>query len=67
MIERLRDAIPPIHNPIYEAADQADWLDEDDMVLGYSAGGQAWAYPVKILNFHEIVNDFLAGEAFLIA
>jgi hypothetical protein len=67
LIKRLRDAIPPIHNPVYETANQADWLDDDDMVLGYRAGGQAWAYPVKILNFHEIVNDFLVREPVLIS
>jgi hypothetical protein len=67
LIERLRDAIPPIHNPVYETADQAEWLGEDDIVLGYTAGGQAWAYPVKILNFHEIVNDVLEGEPVLIS
>ena len=67
LIERLRDAIPPIHNPVYETADQAEWLGEDDIVLGYTAGGQAWAYPVKILNFHEIVNDVIDGEPVLIS
>jgi hypothetical protein len=67
LIERLRDAIPPIHNPIYETAERAAWLNENDMVLGYSAGGQAWAYPVKILNFHEIVNDTLNEEPVLIS
>jgi hypothetical protein len=67
LIERLRDAIPPIHNPVYETADQAAWLDDDDIVLGYTAGAQAWAYPVKILNFHEIVNEVLAGQPVLIS
>lgn len=67
LIERLRDAIPPIHNPLYENAEQATWLDDEDIVLGYTAGDQAWAYPVKILNFHEIVNDNLAGQPVLIS
>jgi hypothetical protein len=67
LILSLRDAIPPIHNPVYESAAEAAWLNDGDMVLGYSAGDQAWAYPVKILNFHEIVNDYLAGEPFLIS
>ncbi len=67
MITRLQDAIPPIHHPVYESAEQASWLSDDDMVLGYSSGEQAWAYPVKILSFHEIVNDYLAGEPILIS
>lgn len=67
LIERLRDAIPPIHAPRYETAAEATWLSPKDIVLGYAAGGQAWAYPVRILNFHEIVNDTLAAEPVLIS
>ncbi len=67
LISSLVDRIPPIHDPKYEAAAQATWLDEEDVILGYSSGGQAWAYPVRILNFHEIVNDDLAGEPLLIS
>jgi hypothetical protein len=67
LIEELRDAIPPIHDPQYEAAAEANWLRAEDQVLGYVAGDQAWAFPVRILNFHEIVNDVLAGEPVLIS
>ncbi len=68
LIRRLRDAIPPLNHPRYEPADAAEaWLRPDDLVLGYAAGGGAWAYPVRILNFHEIVNDTLAGEPVLIS
>ncbi len=37
------------------------------MILGYVLNEQAWAYPVRILNLHEIVNDELAGEPVLIS
>ena len=67
LIERLRDAIPPIHNPKYQAAEAADWLGPKDVILGYVVGEEAWAYPVRILNLHEIVNDGLAGEPVLIS
>jgi hypothetical protein len=67
LIERLRDAIPPIHIPRYQPAAEATWLDVNDMVIGYAAGSQAWAYPIRILNFHEIVNDTLEGEPILIS
>ncbi len=66
LIVQLRDAIPPIHQPKYESASDATWLTEDDIVIGYVADEHAWAYPVRILNFHEIVNDVLAGEPVLI-
>ena len=67
LIERLRDAIPPIHNPKYEPASEAQWLRDDDTVIGYAAGDEAWAYPVRILNYHEIVNERLGGEDVLIS
>ena len=67
LIRRLQDAIPPIHKPKYQSVAEASWLHDEDMVIGYTAGGQAWAYPIRILNFHEIVNDTLAGEEVLIS
>jgi hypothetical protein len=69
LIERLRDAIPPIAEPRYEdAAAAAGWLGPDDLVLGYvTASGRAYAYPVRILNFHEIVNEQLDGVPLLIS
>jgi len=64
---RLLDAIPPIDRPVYGDASVGDWLAPDDLVLGYVAGGQAYAYPFKILNYHEIVNDDLDGVPVLIS
>ncbi|MFA9565117.1 MAG: DUF3179 domain-containing (seleno)protein, partial [Acidimicrobiales bacterium] len=64
---RLLDAIPPIDAPTYGDATSGDWLEPDDLVLGYEAGGQPYAYPFKILNFHEVVNDRLDGLPVLIS
>lgn len=67
-VERLFDAIRPIDTPNYESVADADWLDGDDIVLGYEdPTGGAWAFPVKILNSHEIVNDELGGQPVLIS
>ncbi|MCP4360153.1 MAG: DUF3179 domain-containing protein [Chloroflexi bacterium] len=63
LIQSLRDAIPPIYNPVFEEANQADnWLREDDLVLGYADGNAAYAYPIRILNFHEIVSHEVNGR-----
>ena len=67
LIEELRDAIPPLNNPRYETAAEATWLDDGDVIMGYADAGQAWAYPTRIMNFHEIVNDTLAGKPILIS
>ena len=63
----LLDAIPPIDRPVYGDSNAGDWLEPTDLVLGYVAGGQAYAYPFKILNFHEIVNDEIDGIPVLIS
>ncbi len=66
---RLFDVIAPIDAPAYESASAASgWLTEDDLIVGYlDPQGQAWAYPVRILNSREIVNDELGGQAVLIS
>jgi Protein of unknown function (DUF3179) len=52
-----RDGIPAINDPKFESASEASWLRDKDRVLALVIGGQARAYPVRILNWHEIVND----------
>ncbi|MEO1203631.1 MAG: DUF3179 domain-containing protein, partial [Pseudomonadota bacterium] len=57
-----RDAIPALSWPDMVAADDAGFLSADDRVLGLVLDGRARAYPVRILNYHEIVNDIVAGR-----
>ena len=64
---RLLDAIPPIDRPVYGDASEGEWLDPDDLVLGYVSSGDGYAYPIKILNAHEIVNDEIDGVPVLIS
>ena len=54
-----RDGIPSIDSPLFVAASEATFLGPDDRVLGVTQGPKSKAYPVKILNRHEIVNDWL--------
>jgi len=62
LIDRLRDAIKPVYSAHYDDASAADWLAPNDLILGYvSERGQAYAYPIKFLNFHELVNDVIDG------
>ncbi len=65
LILRLRDAIPPIYNPQFEPGENAAWLSKKDLVLGYSQGDVAVAYPIKILNWHEIVSHEIDGVPIL--
>lgn len=58
----LPDGIPDIRNPIMLAADEADFLESDERVFGVSVNGDARAYPLRIANAHEMVNDVVGGE-----
>ncbi len=63
----LRDRIPPIERPRYVLPEDDELLDDDDLILGFvAADGQPYAYPIAIMNFHEIINDELGGEPVLI-
>ncbi|MEQ1803314.1 MAG: DUF3179 domain-containing protein [Gammaproteobacteria bacterium] len=52
-----RDGIPALLNPDFVTARKATFLGADDRVIGLQLGGVAKAYPIRILNYHEIVND----------
>lgn len=52
-----RDGIPAIDRPRFLPASAAGDLKPEDRVLGLRLNGQARAYPIAILNWHEIVND----------
>ena len=62
----LRDAIIPVDLPVYGTADALPWLEDEDLILGYESGDETFAYPINILNFHEIVNDNIGGVPVLI-
>ena len=58
-----RDGIPPIDKPKFVSQESADeWLADNEPVLVVELGGQARAYPIQILMWHEVVNDELAGR-----
>jgi len=61
-----RDGIPALDAPKFVPAAHADYLKADDRVLGVKLGGQAKAYPVAVLNWHEIVNDRTGGQRFVV-
>ena len=66
LILRLRDAIAPIYQPAYGDPDDIPWLRSSDLVMGYVSGSTASAYPIKVLNFHELVNDVIDDVPVLI-
>jgi hypothetical protein len=57
-----RDCIPSIDAPKFVAATDATHVADDDVVIAISYGGDHRAYPARILDHHEIVNDTIAGD-----
>ncbi len=57
-----RDGIPALVDPRFERVSEVDWLESDDRLLALEQGGTAKAYPIRILNWHEIVNDQVGGR-----
>lgn len=57
-----RDGIPPIDAPRFVSlAAAAEWLAPQEPVIALIVEGEARAYPLQILTWHEIVNDEVGG------
>lgn len=52
-----KDGIPSIDNTNFTSAGLASNLNDDDLLIGTIANGSPKAYPHKILDWHEIIND----------
>ena len=61
------DGIPDIRDPLILTAQEADYLEPDDRVFGVSINGEHRAYPLRVTNPHEMVNDVLGGEPIALA
>ncbi|MDT8283342.1 MAG: DUF3179 domain-containing protein [Gammaproteobacteria bacterium] len=61
-----KDGIPSIDKPEFLEPRDADFIKDDDRVLGITIAGISRAYPIKILNWHEIVNDSIGDVFFTI-
>jgi hypothetical protein len=56
-----KDGIPAIDQPVFVGIEQARDLLSRDPVIGLTINGESKAYPLRILTWHEIVNDTLGG------
>ena len=62
-----RDQIPPIHAPLYIDAIDDTELGPLEPVLSIVINGDARAYPLRILLWHEIVNEVVGGVPILVS
>ena len=56
-----KDGIPAIDEPRFVSVEEAGFLEPREPVIALDVGGDARAYPIQILIWHEIANDVVAG------
>ena len=62
-----KDGIPSIDHPKFVSPEEADeWIKDDELVLAFTYKGETRVYPLQIMVWHEIVNDFIAGYPALV-
>jgi hypothetical protein len=62
-----KDGIPALDQPGFVEASKTTFWKDDDRVFGIFLGGEAKAYPHRILDAHEMANDVLGGRAVSLA
>ncbi|MGL6260301.1 DUF3179 domain-containing protein [Vibrio sp. WXL210] len=62
-----KDGIPALLEPKFQAGTSANFLSDSDIVLGIHLDGVSKAYPIAILNWHEIVNDRIGDRDFIVS
>ncbi len=62
-----KDGIPSIDDPKFVSVAEADeWIKDDELVLVMDYEGKSRVYPLQILVWHEIVNDWFGEVPVLI-
>ncbi|MEL6233330.1 MAG: DUF3179 domain-containing (seleno)protein [Pseudomonadota bacterium] len=56
------NCIPAADNPPVSSAEEATWLKDSDIVFGIEVNGAYRAYPRRIMEVREMVNDTLGGR-----
>ena len=66
-----KDGIPALTEPKFIPAAEAHWLRDDDDIIGFAVktdrGVEARAYPLRIMSWHESVNDRIGGKPYLVS
>jgi Protein of unknown function (DUF3179) len=57
----IKDGIPALTNPELIAADKASYITPGELVFGVEINGDARAYPLRMLDWHEMFNDVVGG------
>jgi len=56
------DEIPTLINPDTISAGEEQYLGDGELVFGAAVNGEYRAYPLRIMDWHELLNDEIGGE-----
>lgn len=56
-----KDGIPALTNPDFIDANEATFLTDTESVFGVEINGDVRAYPYRIMDWHEMLNDVIGG------
>ncbi|WP_462252653.1 DUF3179 domain-containing protein [Ekhidna sp.] len=57
----IQDGIPPLRSPEMISAQEATYLEDDNIIFGIEVNGDFRAYPKRILAWHEMFVDEVGG------
>ena len=57
----VKDGIPALTNPTLLTREEATYMEPENLVFGVNINGDARAYPLRILDWHEMFNDVVGG------
>lgn len=57
----VKDGIPALTNPKHLEAEEAAYITDEELVFGVEINGDARAYPLRVLDWHEMFNDVVGG------
>ena len=62
-----KDGIPALNNPKHISAAEAAYITDDELVFGVAINGDARAYPLRMMDWHEMFNDVVGGVPIALA
>jgi len=51
----------PLPNANYAKASEVNFISDDDRVMAINTGGEAVAYPIRLMAYHHVVSDTVGG------
>ena len=58
----VKDGIPALTNPMHVTPEEATYITDDELVFGVVINGDSRAYPLRIMDWHEMFNDVVGGQ-----